>query len=91
MSRSIATSCWRVVGLMIAIAAGFLAGSADRPGPRAVAEVRRTPPREAFQGGDERSEVVLREIAATLTRIESRVERIEKSLAKGATDPHRAP
>jgi hypothetical protein len=91
MATSFATRCWRVLWLSIAIAAGFLAGSADRPGPQTMAEVRRTPPREAFQGGDERSEVVLREIAATLTRIESRVERIEKSLAKGATDPQRQP
>lgn len=91
MTQSFATRCWRVLWLVIAVAAGFLAGSADRPGPQAVAEVRRTPPREAFQSGGERSEVVLREIAATLTRIESRVERIEKSLTKRAADPHRAP
>ena len=91
MAPSFATRCWRVLWLLIAIVAGFLAGSADRPGPQAVAEIRRTPPREAFQGGDERSEVVLREIAATLARIESRVERIEKALTKGATDPRRQP
>jgi hypothetical protein len=42
------------------------------------AEVRETTPRAAFQAGSERSEAVLKEIAATLKTIDGRIERLEK-------------
>ena len=82
-SRSDNSRSWNVGALAIALTAGFLAGTAAGPPPAARADVRRTQPREAFQAGSERNESVLREIAATLNRIDSRVERIEKSLSKG--------
>ena len=73
---------WNAVVLGSAVAAGFIAGAASTPSPTAQADVRRTQPREAFQAGSERNESVLREIAAALNRIDSRVERIEKLLSK---------
>ena len=42
------------------------------------AEVRDAVPRVAFQNGAERSEVVLREIHATLKIMDGRLERLEK-------------
>jgi len=66
------------VVLLIVLAGGFLAGNSWRQSSVVQAEVRRKPPREAFQSGGARSEVVLREISATLKRIDSRIERIER-------------
>jgi hypothetical protein len=70
------------VVLLVVLAGGFLTGNSWRQPSVAHAEVRRKPPREAFQSGGARSEVVLREIAATLKRIESRMERIERVVTK---------
>ncbi len=42
------------------------------------AEVRETTPRAAFQAGSERSETILKEIAATLKTMDGRLERLEK-------------
>ena len=66
------------VVLLVVLAGGFLTGNSWRQPSVAHAEVRRKPPRETFQSGGARSEVVLREIAATLKRIDSRMERIER-------------
>lgn len=44
------------------------------------ADTRQSPPREAFLGGGERSEAVLREILATLKQIDGRLERFERAL-----------
>ena len=66
---------WIGVGLAI----GYLAGSVlDVPHP-ARAEVTETPRRETFKDGGILNEGVLREISATLKRIETRVDRIEKN------------
>lgn len=46
--------------------------------PRLQAEVRETTPRTAFQAGSERSETILKEIAATLKTMDGRLERLEK-------------
>jgi hypothetical protein len=55
-----------------------MAGRSGAGTDQARAEVRETTPRAAFQSGSERSETVLREIAATLKRMDGRWERIEK-------------
>jgi hypothetical protein len=51
----------------------------------ASASVRRTTPPEAFKSGSQLSVPVLREMARTLERIDSRLQRIEQALLK-ATD-----
>jgi hypothetical protein len=79
-------SRWWKAAVPVAALAGFVAGSADRPGPQAIAEVRRKEPREAFQSGSERSETVLREISDTLTRLDGRVARIEQALIQNPAD-----
>ena len=70
--------------LMISLAAtiGFAAGRLVEPTPEAAADTRRAPAREAFKSGGARSEAILKEISATLTRIEERVTSIEKAIPK---------
>lgn len=46
----------------------------------AQGEIRETPRPEAFLSGGARSEIVLREIAETLKRIDGRLERFEQAL-----------
>ena len=70
-------------GLLLGIAAGYAAGIAAQPSASLHAEVTELPRREAFQAGGERSEIVLRDIAAILKRMDSRVERIEQVVTKG--------
>ena len=60
---------------------GYLAGIAGAPSSTVRAEVSEEPRREAFKAGGVLNEPVLREIAATLKRIETRVENIEKNTA----------
>jgi hypothetical protein len=64
--------------LLLGIMLGYLAGIGS---PSAVvrSDVTEEPRREAFKAGSVLNEPVLREIAATLKRIESRVEKIEKN------------
>jgi hypothetical protein len=50
------------------------------------AEVRERP-REAFKSGGERSEIVLREVLATLNRIDARLERFENAMRAAAQQP----
>lgn len=52
------------------------------------AEVRERP-REAFKSGGERSEIVLREILATLNQIDARLERFENAMRAAAQQPPR--
>lgn len=63
---------------------GYVAGSAGGPSAAYTADVRKVPPRQAFQSGGERSETVLREIAATLKQMDERLEHIEKAVAASA-------
>ncbi len=63
------------------LAVGLALGSAARQPDVVQADVRGTPSRPAFQSGSERSEIILREIASTLKRIEGRIERIERSVS----------
>jgi hypothetical protein len=50
--------------------------------PRLMADVRRSPERPTFLAGGERSEIVLKEISETLTRIDGRLEKMQALLAK---------
>ncbi len=61
-----------------ALLLGFVAGWCVDPTPPVAADTRRSPTREAFKSGGARSEEVLKEISATLVRIEKRVGNIEK-------------
>jgi hypothetical protein len=72
------------------LAAGLLVVAASiwnlqSQGP-AQAEVRERP-REAFKSGGERSEIVLREVLATLNRIDARLERFENAMRAAAEQP----
>ncbi len=60
---------------------GYLAGLISSPALSVRAEVTETPRREAFKAAGAADEPILKEISATLKRIESRVERIERNTA----------
>ena len=73
--------------LMIAgaIASGaFLSGHFSQGPPSVHAEVRKSASRETFKSGAARSEPVLREILATLRKIDGRLQRIEGVVLKAA-------
>ena len=61
------------------------AGIALETIPSAEAEVRRPTPQHAFSSGAMRSEVVLKEIAATLRNIDARLARLETTISTIAT------
>ena len=69
-----------IIGLLVA--SGFLMGRVWQGHSSAVADIRKTPPRQSFLSGSERSETYLKEIAGTLKRIESRIGRIEQAVKK---------
>jgi hypothetical protein len=92
MVRTIGTCLhqWRwFSGLLLGIAAGYAAGIAAQPSAALHAEVTELPRREAFQAGGERSEIVLRDIAAVLKRMDTRLDRIEQVVTKGGTEAKR--
>ena len=66
--------------LLLGLGVGYLMGIAATPSTLVQAEVTEEPRREAFKAGGLGNEPILREIAATLVRIENRVERIEKTV-----------
>ena len=70
--------------MVIAVVAfvSFAAGTSERASSSARADVRRSKPREAFLSGAGRSLVVLQEISATLKRMETRLDRIERSASE---------
>jgi hypothetical protein len=55
-----------------------LGGTVGLPSP-ATAEVREVTPPEAFKSGGARSEIVLKEIAAMLQKMDARLANIEKA------------
>lgn len=65
---------------------GFAAGSFIDITSSANADVRRTPARQAFQSGSERSEVYLKEIAGSLKRIEARLVQMEGKIVSLKTN-----
>jgi len=81
---------WRwYSGLLLGLAAGYAAGIAAQSSSAVQAEVTELPRREAFQAGGERSEIVLRDIAAILKRMDTRVERIEQAVTRGPAEAKR--
>ncbi len=77
-ARSVAR--WKMLCLLLSgLGLGYLVGIASAPTASVRAEVTEEPRREAFKAGGVLNEPVLREIAATLKRIETRVEKIEKN------------
>lgn len=73
---------WATLRLAAGLLAAFVVGLCLRP-TEPLAEVVQTRPREAFKAGGERSEIVLREIADLLKKMDGRLERIER-VATGA-------
>ena len=73
--------------LLIAVAVIGLAVAAS---DHATAEVRRNTSQQPFTSGAMRSELVLREIAATLKSIEARLARLE-TIALNAAQDHQSP
>jgi hypothetical protein len=69
--------------LIVALAA-FAAGVLVRDLPRAAAEVREEPTPKAFLSGSERSEVVLKEMLATLNKMDGRLKHFEDVLDQAA-------
>jgi hypothetical protein len=58
-----------------------------RETPTVGADIRESPPRETFLSGGARAEIVLREMAETLRRIDGRLERFEQALRDSAERP----
>ncbi len=79
-SRKTTTSSWIV--LLLVLTGGFVAGATARHSSVAQADVRRTPERTTLRTASARSETVLREISSTLTRIDRRLERMERLVSK---------
>ena len=50
-------------------------------------EIRTSPPRDTFLSGGARSEIILREMAETLKRIDGRLERFEQALRDAEQRP----
>lgn len=74
---------WRwFSGLLAGIAVGYAAGIAAQSSSALHADVSELPPREAFLAGGERAELVLRDIAVVLKRMDTRLDRIEQVVTK---------
>jgi len=71
----------KTVAMFALIAFGFAFGAWFNVYSPVEAEIRKSPPRQAFQSGSERSEVYLKEIAGTLKRIENRLGQIDQKVA----------
>jgi len=67
--------------VFVALIVGFLIANAGHQPSTAMAEIRKTQKRTAFQSGAARSETLLREISTTLKRIDVRLQRIERAAA----------
>jgi hypothetical protein len=72
------------IGLLL-VAAGAIAGASMTATREAHAEIRATPPPQAFQSGGQLSVPVLKEIAATLHQMDSRLARLEALAQKMQT------
>ena len=75
-----------VLLLLGGLGVGYLAGIAGSPFSALRADVTEEPRRDAFKAGGVLNEPVLREISATLKRIETQAERIEKNTSRRASD-----
>lgn len=70
--------------LSIGLIIGYLAGVGRGPSAVVRSDITEEPRREAFKAGAVLNEPILRDIAATLKRIESKVEKIEKNMTPAA-------
>ncbi len=73
-----------LIGLLL-VAAGAIAGASMTTTREAHAEIRATPQPPAFQSGGQLSVPVLKEIAATLHQMDSRLARLEALAQKMQT------
>lgn len=71
-----------VLLVLAGLGVGYLAGIAGSPFSALRADVTEEPRREAFKAGGVINEPVLREISATLKRIEAQAEKIEKNTSR---------
>lgn len=69
----------RIIQALVLLAAGFILGRMTDEPRLLRADIREGKRREAFLAGSERSESTLKEIAKTLTTIDERLARFEKS------------
>ncbi len=67
--------------LFVGLIAGYLAGVGTGTSSFVLSDVTEEPRREAFKAGSVLNEPILREISATLKRIETKVEKVEKNMA----------
>ena len=67
----------------VLLATGFTAGVLYQDHAAVQADIRKGPAREAFQSGGERSETQLKEISATLLRIEKKIADVERTMNGG--------
>lgn len=67
-------------GMALALGTGYIAGQSSLHTAPAQADVTELPRREAFMAGGERSELVLREISATIKKMDGRLENIERAI-----------
>lgn len=72
------------IGLLL-LAAGAIAGAAMTATREASAEIRATPQPQSFQSGGQQSVPILKEIAATLHQMDSRLARLETLAQKMQT------
>lgn len=85
----------QLLGGALLFGAGVLSAQTWLSLPPAVAQSSKPSTPQAFLAADERTEPVIREILATIKRIDGRLERIEKSVTLGdrsdapATTPSR--
>jgi len=75
-------ACAALAGLAFLLAIAW-----PRETPTVGADIRESPPRETFLSGGARAEIVLREMAETLRRIDGRLERFEQALRDAAERP----
>ena len=74
----------RLGWLAMLLTLAFWTGTCFPPQPASTAEVRKSPPRQAFLSGSERSVPILMEISETLKQMDARLSRIEKIVATAA-------
>lgn len=69
----------RLAGCVLMLLLGYAIGGTVGLPSSAEAEVREVTPPAAFKSGGARSEVVLKQIAATLRQMDTRLANVEKS------------
>ena len=84
MKRTVNHKTNRIVFLIVAIAVAVCVSTFHGNQSATYGDVRETTPKRAFKSGGARSELVLREISATLKSIDQRLERMERLVAEQA-------